>query len=104
MLESKEIGLEFEKSDFERFLCIGIILLVFKIAGNNPEEKDLLNKNASWSDMSLFANFKILEFAFLKGLETVTLLSVITVGIVWVELFKDISFYSFLFLMYVLDL
>ena len=46
--------------NFEPLLYIGIILLVFKIEGSNPEEKDWLKSNASWSDMSLFNNFRIL--------------------------------------------
>ena len=60
MLESKEIRLWFEKSSFELFLYNGTILLVSKVEGNNPEEKDWLNRNISWSDISLFNNFKIL--------------------------------------------
>ena len=43
-LESKEIGLWFEQSNFESFLSTGIILLFFKIEGNNPEEKELVKK------------------------------------------------------------
>ena len=35
-------------------------MLVFKIEGNIPEEKDWLKRTASWSDMSLFNSFRIL--------------------------------------------
>ena len=37
-----------------------MILLIFKIEGNIPEAKGWLNKNASWSDMPLYNNLKIL--------------------------------------------
>ena len=39
---------------------IGIIFVIFKIERNIPDGKERLNKDASWSDMSLFDNFKIL--------------------------------------------
>lgn len=41
-------------------MYIRIILLVFKIERHKPVEKDWLNRNARWSDMFLFINFKIL--------------------------------------------
>lgn len=59
MLKSEEIGLYFEKSNFEPF-DIGIILLVFKIGGNNLKKKYWLNRNLIWSDLPLFNNFKVL--------------------------------------------
>ena len=37
-----------------------MILLVFKIEGNIPEQKDWLKRIVSWSDMSLFNSFRIL--------------------------------------------
>ena len=37
-----------------------MILLFFKIEGNKTEEKDWLNRNAIWSDVSLCHNFKII--------------------------------------------
>ena len=60
ILDSKEIGLYFEHINLGPFFYIGIILLVFKIEGNIPEEKDWLKRIASWSDMSLFNSFRIL--------------------------------------------
>ena len=54
-------------------MYIGIILLVFKLAANNPVENDWLNRNASWSDMYLFKQFQ----NFSRGtLSSVTLVSV----------------------------
>ena len=59
-LDSKEISLQFEHSNLETFLYIGIILLVLKIEGDIPEEKDWLERIANWSNMSLFNRFRIL--------------------------------------------
>ena len=59
VLESKEIGLQFEHFSLETFSYIGFILLVFKIERNIPEEKDWLNRTATWY-MSLFRSFRIL--------------------------------------------
>ena len=47
VLESKEIGLQFEHFSLETFSYIGFILLVFKIERNIPEEKDWLNRTAT---------------------------------------------------------
>ena len=72
MLESKEIGLQFRQT-LSFFWYIGIILLFFKLAANNPVENDWLNRNASWSDMYLFKQFQ----NFNRGtLSSVTLVSV----------------------------
>ena len=60
MLDSKGIDLKFEHSNSEPFLYIGIILLIFKIEENIPEENDLLKKIASWSYTTLFNSFRIL--------------------------------------------
>ena len=60
MLDSKGIDLKFEHSNSEPFLYIGIILLIFKIEGNIPEENDWLKKIASWSYTALFNSFRIL--------------------------------------------
>ena len=72
MLESKEIGLQFRQT-LCFFLYIGIILLFFKLAANNPVENDWLNRNASWSDMYLFKQFQNFNR---DTLSSVTLVSV----------------------------
>ena len=59
ILDSTEIGLWFELPNLEPFLYIGIILLVFKIEGNIPEEKDWLKRITSWSDTSLCISLTI---------------------------------------------
>lgn len=42
------------------FLWITVILLVFKMPGNVPDESDRLKKEASWLDLSLFKNLRTL--------------------------------------------
>ena len=70
-------------------MYIGIILLVFKIEGNIPEEKDWLKRIASWSDMSLFNSFRILirillgpSLFFLFKEEIMLEISVLSVGVI----------------------
>ena len=39
---------------FFSFLWIGILVLVFKMFGNMPDESDRFKRGASWLDISLF--------------------------------------------------
>lgn len=48
MLDSKKIGTYFENSNLELFSHIGIILLVFKIEIDIPEEKEWLKMISRW--------------------------------------------------------
>ena len=68
MLGDIETGLWFEYLSFESFLSIVVTLLVPKIVGKEPHEKEGLNKTANWSDISFFISFKIL-IGILSGLK-----------------------------------
>ena len=48
MLDDKEIYLLFEQNSFDSFLCTGIILAVFSVDENTPDENDRLNMSARW--------------------------------------------------------
>ena len=47
MLNNREIGRQLEHLSFESFLYFGVTLLVFKIVGKEPHEKERLNKTAN---------------------------------------------------------
>ena len=49
---------------------------VFKIERKNPEEKGCLNRKASWSDMSLFNNLRILVQRFKEVVLETSVLSI----------------------------
>ena len=103
LLDSTKIVLWFELPNLEPFLYIGIILLVFKIEGNIPEEKDWLKRIASWSDKSLCISITI-SIGILLGpsflpcfkdeimLETLVLLA----GVLYLEFYLE--YYQILYL------
>ena len=71
----------------ESFLCTGITLAVFSIAGKTAEEKEL-NNSDSWLEMSFLSNFNILEVMLLdptdllESNENITFsISLLSVGI-----------------------
>ena len=59
ILESKDIGRQFEHLSLDSFLKMGMALLDFRIEGKKPCEKEILNSSDNWFEISLLSNFKI---------------------------------------------
>ena len=63
-----------QQSNLEPFLKRGTTFAVLSIDGNEPEEKESLNKSASCINISCFRRIKIL-FGLLKGPQALLILT-----------------------------
>ena len=80
-----------QQSNLEPFLKTGTTLTILSIDGKKPEEKERLNKSASYLEIFCFRTIKIL-FGILKGPQALwipredMMLAISSLSVVWINI------------------